>query len=382
MTNKKPLLLVVDDQIQNIELLEAFLTPQGYDIIRAQSGKEALAILSGNDIDLILLDVMMPGMDGFEVTRRVRENPSFQLLPIILVTALREIEDHVKGIEAGCDDFISKPVDKPELIARVRALLKVKAYHDLVQDYQNKMELEIKIRTQELQQSLTRTKAASLEIIQRLSIASEYKDEETGNHISRMSRYAAAVARRMGLDETMTEMVLSTAPMHDLGKIGIPDRILLKPAKLSPLEWEIMKRHTLIGAEILKGSEIELIRTGEMIARTHHEKWDGSGYPAGLRGEEIPLYGRITAIADVFDAMTSVRPYKEAFSVEKALDLIRDERGSHFDPAVVDAFFEILDEIRAIKQQYESCTQQEAEMLELHKLLSQYLENTTASYST
>jgi len=374
--------LVVDDQIQNIELLEAFLTPQGYDIIRAQSGKEALAILSGNDIDLILLDVMMPGMDGFEVTRRVRENPSFQLLPIILVTALREIEDHVKGIEAGCDDFISKPVDKPELIARVRALLKVKAYHDLVQDYQNKMELEIKIRTQELQQSLTRTKAASLEIIQRLSIASEYKDEETGNHISRMSRYAAAVARRMGLDETMTEMVLSTAPMHDLGKIGIPDRILLKPAKLSPLEWEIMKRHTLIGAEILKGSEIELIRTGEMIARTHHEKWDGSGYPAGLRGEEIPLYGRITAIADVFDAMTSVRPYKEAFSVEKALDLIRDERGSHFDPAVVDAFFEILDEIRAIKQQYESCTQQEAEMLELHKLLSQYLENTTASYST
>ena len=374
--------MVVDDQIQNIELLEAFLTPQGYDIIRAQSGKEALAILSGNDIDLILLDVMMPGMDGFEVTRRVRENPSFQLLPIILVTALREIEDHVKGIEAGCDDFISKPVDKPELIARVRALLKVKAYHDLVQDYQNKMELEIKIRTQELQQSLTRTKAASLEIIQRLSIASEYKDEETGNHISRMSRYAAAVARRMGLDETMTEMVLSTAPMHDLGKIGIPDRILLKPAKLSPLEWEIMKRHTLIGAEILKGSEIELIRTGEMIARTHHEKWDGSGYPAGLRGEEIPLYGRITAIADVFDAMTSVRPYKEAFSVEKALDLIRDERGSHFDPAVVDAFFEILDEIRAIKQQYESCTQQEAEMLELHKLLSQYLENTTASYST
>ena len=379
--NAKPIILVVDDQIPNIELLEAFLVPQGYDILRALNGEEALSTLSSNDIDLILLDVMMPGLDGFEVTRRVRENPAFRQLPIILVTALREMSDHVKGIEAGCDDFISKPIDKTELLARVRALLKVKAYHDLVDNYQKKLESDIELRTQELQQALAHTKEASLEIIQRLSTASECKDEATGNHISRMSHYAAAVARHMGLDEATTELILYAAPMHDLGKIGIPDRILLKPGKLSPLEWEIMKKHTLIGAEILKDSPIELLRAGEIIARTHHEKWNGSGYPAGLRGVEIPLYGRIVAIADVFDALTSVRPYKEAYSVEAALDILREGKGSHFDPEVVDAFFEILDEIRAIKQRYETSEQQEAEMIEFRSLLKQYLENTSWSYT-
>lgn len=380
MMKSKPILLAVDDQPQNIELLEAFLVPQGYDVLCACSGEEALAKLGENAIDLILLDVMMPGMDGFEVTRRVRENLSFRLLPIILVTALRDKDDHIKGIEAGCDDFLSKPIDKTELLARVRALLKVKAYHDLLNDYQRKLESDIATRTQELHQALADTKAASLEIIHRLSTATECKDETTGNHICRMSHFAAAVARQLGLDEAAVELILYAAPMHDLGKIGIPDRILLKPAKLSPLEWEIMKKHTLIGAEILKDSEIELLRVGEAIARTHHEKWDGSGYPAGLRGVEIPLYGRIVAIADVFDAMTSARPYKETFSVEEALDKIREGRGSHFDPDVVDAFFEILDEIRAIKQQYESSELQEAEMLAFRMLLSQYRENTSQSF--
>lgn len=370
-----PVILVVDDQIQNIELLEAFLIPQGYDILRAQSGDEALLKLKDHAIDLILLDVMMPGMDGFEVTRRVRENPAFRQLPIMLVTALREMDDHLKGVEAGCDDFISKPVDKVELLARVRALLKVKAYHDLIDDYQKKLEDEIATRTQELHQALADTKAASLEIIQRLSTASECKDEATGNHIIRMSRYAAAVAQQMGLDKTNVELILYAAPMHDLGKIGIPDRILLKPGKLSPLEWEIMKKHTLIGAEILKDSGLELLRVGEVIARTHHEKWDGSGYPAGLRGVEIPLYGRIVAIADVFDALTSVRPYKEAFSMETALDEIRRGKGTHFDPEVVEAFLEILDEIRSIKQLYESSELQEEEMLAYRALLDQYREN-------
>ena len=372
--NDKPVILAVDDQIQNIELLEAFLIPQGYQIIRASSGEEALSNLSG-EIDLILLDVMMPGMDGFEVTRRIRENPSFRLLPIILVTALRETEDHVKGIEAGCDDFISKPVDKIELIARVRALLKVKAYHDLTSAYQKKLESEIAIRTEELRRALEGTRAAALEIIQRLSAAAECKDEQTGYHIDRMSRYAAAVARQMGLNEAETELIQFAAPMHDLGKIGIPDKILLKPAKLSPLEWEIMKKHTLIGAEIMKDSQIELLQVGEVIARTHHEKWDGSGYPAGLSGEDIPLYGRIAAIADVFDALCSARPYKEAYPLEDALDVIRKGSGSHFDPAVVDAFFAILDEIQAIKLQYESSALQQAEMSEFKLLLSQYREH-------
>jgi putative two-component system response regulator len=348
----KPVILVVDDQPQNIELLEAHLVPQGYEIVTAANGEEALEKLSKSKIDLILLDVMMSGMDGFEVTRRVRQDNTHQLLPIILVTALRETEDRVKGIEAGCDDFISKPVDKVELLARVRSLLKVKAYNDLLSNYRKELESEVTRRTEELKQALERIKAASLETIYRLSMASEYKDKDTGAHIKRMSRYSAAVTRRMGLTESTIETILYAAPMHDLGKIGIPDLILLKPAKLDPVEWEIMKQHTVIGAKILKGSDAEFIRLGETIAISHHEKWDGSGYPNSLKGIEIPIAGRITAIADVFDALTSKRPYKEPFSVEKSLAIIREGRGSHFDPDVVDAFFSIQDEILTIKKQY------------------------------
>ncbi|MGD0020765.1 MAG: two-component system response regulator [Smithellaceae bacterium] len=354
----KPVILVVDDQPQNIELLEAHLVPQGYEIVTAVNGKEALEKLSGKQIDLILLDVMMPGMDGFEVTRRIRQDNTHRLLPIILVTALRETEARVKGIEAGCDDFISKPVDKMELLARVRSLLKVKAYNDLMSNYQKELESEVTRRTEELKQALEKIKAASLETIYRLSMAAEYKDKETGAHIKRMSRYAAAVTRRLGLTESTIETILYAAPMHDLGKIGIPDLILMKPAKLDPAEWEIMKQHTVIGAKILKGSDAEFIRLGETIAQHHHEKWDGSGYPNSLKGIEIPIAGRITAIADVFDALTSKRPYKERFSVEKSLAIIKEGRGSHFDPDVVDAFFAIQDEILTIKKQYGDDNQQ------------------------
>jgi putative two-component system response regulator len=349
----KPVILVVDDQPQNIELLEAYLVPEGYEILTAANGEEALGKLSGNQIDLILLDVMMPGMDGFEVTRRVRQNDSYRLLPIILVTALRETEDRVKGIEAGCDDFISKPVDKMELLARVRSLVKVKAYNDLMSNYRTELESEVTSRTEELKHALERIKADSLETIYRLSMASEYKDKETGAHIKRMSHYSAAVARRMGLDEKTIETILYSAPMHDLGKIGIADLILWKPAKLDPVEWEMMKQHSVIGAKILGGSNAEFIRMGESIAQCHHEKWDGSGYPNNLKGIEIPIAGRIAAIADVFDALTSKRPYKEPFSVEKSLAIIQEGRGSHFDPDVVDAFFAIQDEILMIKKRYD-----------------------------
>jgi putative two-component system response regulator len=354
---EKPVILVVDDQPQNIELLEAYLVPQGYEIVKAANGEEALGKLSDNQIDLILLDVKMPGMDGFEVTRRVRQDDKKRLLPIILVTALRETEDRVKGIEAGCDDFLSKPVDKMELLARVRSMLKVKAYNDLMSNYQKELESEVTGRTEELKHAFEKIKAASLETIYRLSMAAEYKDKETGAHIKRMSLYSAAVTRRMGLTESTIETILYAAPMHDLGKIGIPDLILMKPAKLDPVEWEIMKQHTVIGAKILQGSDAEFIRLGETIALSHHEKWDGSGYPNSLKGIEIPITGRITAIADVFDALTSKRPYKEPFSVEKSLAIIREGRGSHFDPDVADAFFAIQDEILTIKKQYDDDNQ-------------------------
>ena len=202
-------------------------------------------------------------------------------------------------------------------------------------------------------------------------MAAEYKDKETGAHIKRMSRYSAAVTCRLGLTENTIETILYAAPMHDLGKIGIPDLILMKSAKLDPVEWEIMKQHTVIGAKILKGSDAEFIRLGETIALSRHEKWDGSGYPNGLKGIEIPIAGRITAIADVFDALTSKRPYKKPFSVEKSLTIIREGRGSHFDPDVVDAFFAIQDEILAVKKQYGDDNQQAFDIPELKALLQQ-----------
>ncbi len=352
MKDKKTILLV-DDRPANIELLREFLVPQGYAVVEAGTGEEALVKLSGGRIDLILLDVMLPGMDGFEVARRIRRDNTNRLLPIILVTALQEKEDRVKGIDAGCDDFISKPVDYMELSARVRSLLRIKDYNDLLTNYRKELESEVAGRTGELKQAVERIKADALETVHRLSVASEYKDADTGAHIKRMSRYSAAIARRMGLDEKTVETILYAASMHDLGKLGIPDRILLKPAKLDPAEWEIMKQHSAIGAKILNGSDAEVIRAGETIARCHHEKWDGSGYPDRLKGPEIPIASRIAAIADVFDALTAKRPYKEPFSVGKSLAIIREGRGSHFDPAVVDAFFAIQDEILAIKKEYD-----------------------------
>ena len=368
----KTIILIVDDQPQNIELLEAYLAPQGYEIVKAANGEEALEKLSSNQIDLVLLDVMMPGIDGFEVTRRVRQGKTNQLLPIILVTALRETEDRIKGIEAGCDDFISKPIDKTELLARIRSLLKVKAYNDLMSNYRNELESEVTRRIAQLKQAYEMIKAASLDTIYRLSIASEYKDMDTGAHIKRVSRYSAAIARRMGLDEKTIETILYAAPMHDLGKIGIPDHILLKPAMLDPAEWEIMKTHTVIGAKILKGSDAEFIRLGEIIARSHHEKWDGSGYPDGLTGKDIPIAGRITAIADVFDALTSKRPYKDPFSVKDSLVIIKAGRGNHFDPDVVDAFFAIQDEILAIKKECDDDKQQASDIPIVKALSRQY----------
>jgi putative two-component system response regulator len=368
----KPVILVVDDQLQNVELLEAQLVPLGYEIIRAANGKDALTIITGNEIDLMLLDIMMPGMDGFEVIRRVRQGTKTRLLPIILVTALRETEDRIKGIEAGCDDFISKPVDKMELFARVRSLLKVKDYNDLMLNYRKELESEVTARTEQLKQALERIKTASLDTIYRLSVASEYKDKDTGAHIKRMSRYSVAVARRMGLDENTIETILYSAPMHDLGKIGIPDQILMKPAILDPAEWKIMKMHTVIGAKILQGSDAEFIKSGESIALSHHEKWDGSGYPNGVKGQEIPIAGRIVAIADVFDALTSKRPYKEPFTIEKSLAIVKEGRGTHFDPDVVDAFFDIQEEILNIKKQYNEDNQKSIELPNMKALLTQY----------
>ena len=351
---ENPIILVVDDQPQNIELLEAHLLPQGYGIITASSGEEALDKLVEHEIDLVLLDIMMPGMNGFDVTRLIRQDDRFRLLSIILITALWETEDRVKGIEAGCDDFITKPLDKMELLARVRSLLKVKAYNDLAKNFRNQLESEVSIITADLKQSVKRIKSDSLETIHRLSMVSDYKDKNDSAHINRMSLYSAVIARQLGLEEETIETLLYAACLHDLGKVAIPDIILQKPSKLNSEEWEIMKQHTIIGANILKGSNSAYINMGEIIAQHHHEKWDGSGYPHGLKGIEIPIVCRITALADVFDVLISKRPYKEAFTIDRAFSIIREERGKHFDPEVVDAFFAVEDKVLKIRKQYDA----------------------------
>jgi putative two-component system response regulator len=349
---KRSLILVVDDEDRNRRLMDALLVPLGYEVILASDGEEALRKVQETPPDVILLDIMMPGISGFDVARKLKENEETKIIPIVMVTALQDVENRIKAIEAGADDFLSKPVDKTELQARVHSLVQVKAYNDHIRNYQKELEAEVAKRTEELRKAFETIKTASLDTIYRLSRASEYKDEDTGAHIKRMSNYSAAVARQMGLSNETMETILYAAPMHDVGKIGIPDRILLKPGQLDPDEWKIMKQHAFIGGKILSGSDSGFLKLAEVIALTHHEKWDGSGYPIGLRGIAIPLAGRIAAIADVFDALLSRRPYKEPFPLEKSFAIIREGRDSHFDPDVVDAFFAIKGEILTIKEEY------------------------------
>ncbi|MFP5211778.1 MAG: two-component system response regulator, partial [Acidobacteriota bacterium] len=278
----KSRILVVDDERLNLVLMQNILEYQGYEVVLAQDGEEALRKVKELPPDVILLDVMMPRLNGFEVGARLKEDEDTRLIPVVMVTGLDDVEYRVKAMEAGADDFLTKPVDITELTARVRSLLKVKAYHDHMRDHQKQLETAIAERTEELRAATDQLrmvhenlKAASLDTIYRLSRAAEYRDEHTGAHLQRMSHYAAAIARRLGLADRVIEAILYAAPMHDVGKIGIPDRILLKQGKLTPEEWDIMKLHTVIGARILEGASQGFIKLAEVIARTHHEKWDG-----------------------------------------------------------------------------------------------------------
>ncbi len=354
--DKPKRILIVDDEELNRELLEDLIASFGHEPEMARDGIEALAMMK-LDIDLVLLDVMMPGMDGFEVAKRIRENVDFSDLPIIMVTALTSKEDRLRAVEAGANDFITKPIDKTELKVRTASLLKMKEAQDAIKRYKAELEKKVEQRTAELRLALQdtaeaqrKTHQAHLETIQRLAIAAEYKDEDTAAHIHRMSNYCAIIARGLHLSPSEQEIILHASPMHDVGKIGIADAILLKPDKLYEDEWDIIKQHSTIGYRILSGSSSELLQVGEIIALSHHEKWDGSGYPKGLVGENIHLFGRICAVADVFDALTSTRPYKKAFSNEKAYEILRESRGTHFDPKVLDVFFERLDEVVSIQK--------------------------------
>ncbi|MFC1943152.1 HD domain-containing phosphohydrolase [Chloroflexota bacterium] len=347
LNKMKPKIMVVDDEENIRRLMGGILTPAGYEVSFAENGIDALVAIERNPPDVILLDVKMPKMNGFEVARCLKADEGTKIIPIVMVSALSEVEDRVKAIEAGTEDFLSKPVDRNELLARVSSLLKVKEYNDYMLNHQKELEVEVIRSTQELSRAFKQIKLVSLDTIYRLSRAAEYRDDDTGEHIHRISYYSTSMARRMNLDEQFVEHILWASPMHDIGKIGIPDHILLKPDKLKPSEWEIMKQHTTMGAEILVDPRTDFVKLARTIALSHHEKWDGSGYPQGIKGSDIPLAARIVALADVFDALTSKRPYKDSFSFEKAMAIIQDGRGSHFDPQIVDSFFSIEDEIYA-----------------------------------
>jgi putative two-component system response regulator len=349
-TDGKSTILVVDDDDQVRSMMQALLGSLGYRTQIAEDGAEALEMVAASPPDLILMDATMPRMGGLEAVRRLKESEATRIIPIIMVTGLHDLEMKVRALEAGVDDFFPKPCERVELRARIASLLKVKASHDQSRRYQKDLEAEVEKRTRQLEDALRRQRTLSLEAIYRLSRVGEFRDEDTGAHLRRMSRYSAVVARCMGLAKRTIEAILYASPMHDVGKIGIPDQILLKPGKLEPHEMQIMRLHTTIGAQMLQGSAVDFLKLGEIIALTHHEKWDGTGYPRGLAGAKIPLAGCITAIADVFDALTTRRPYKEPFTVEKAFAIVREGREKHFHPEVVDAFFSITDEILRIRQ--------------------------------
>lgn len=335
-------ILIVDDEPANLKLLEKILGNQGYgECTLVQDAREVLPRYCELRPDLILLDINMPHIDGFGVMAQLQALDDPLLPPIVVLTAQPGREFLLKALDLGARDFVAKPFDRVELLMRVRNLLEAQLAARLLHDRHAVLEEMVRARTAELQET-------RLQVVRRLGRAAEYRDNETGVHIIRMSRCCALLAAGLGWSEADCELMLHASPMHDIGKIGIPDAILLKPGALSVEEWEVMKRHTLIGAELLDGDDSELFRMAREISLTHHEKWDGSGYPQGLAGEAIPQAGRIVAVADVFDALTSRRPYKAPWTVDEAVAFIRERAGSHFDPQVVAHFVAALPEILAI----------------------------------
>ena len=355
----KDTILVVDDTPGILSLMNSLLEGD-YNVKTASAGEKALKIAaSDSPPDLILLDVMMPGMDGYEVCRRLKRDPMTMHIPVIFFTALSETEDEKKGLELGAVDYVTKPISPAIVRARVKNHLALSAMHNFLRDKNDFLEQEVARRTREVMaiQDVTIMVLASL---------AETRDSETGHHIRRTQFYMKALAEKLRehprfawfLTDANINMLFKSAPLHDIGKVGIPDHILLKPGRLAPDEFEIMKTHTTLGrdaieqAEKLLGTEVEFLSCAKTIALSHQEKWDGSGYPQGLAGDDIPIAARLMAVADVYDAVISRRVYKEAVSHENAVQIMIESRGTHFDPDIIDAFVEIQEEFRTIAQRF------------------------------
>ena len=337
LSEDKQTILVVDDTPDNIDVLSAVLRPH-FKVKAAMKGAMALKIAAKQKPDLILLDVMMPDMDGYEVCRRLKQDANTASIPVIFVTAKTEIQDEQAGFDLGAVDYITKPISPPLVIARVKAQL-------ALYDQARHLESLVEKRTEELHK-------AHIEVIRRLGKAAEYKDNETGMHVIRMSYYSKFLAEKLEVSREWVELLHDAAPMHDIGKIGIPDNILLKPGRLDDDELKVMRKHAEYGAKIIGESDVPLLRLAREIAIYHHEKWDGTGYPNGIKGEDIPLSARIIAIADVYDALTSERPYKKAWTEADAVGLLQEQAGKHFDPKLVPLFIECLDQVREVQQRF------------------------------
>lgn len=359
MSENSRRVLVVDDDAEfrflHSELLKSF----GYHVDIASDGVEALALMSPK-VDLVVMDAAMPNMDGFEVARLVRGDPLVADIPIVMVTGLVGREDRLRAFDLGINDFINKPVDPNELRLRARWLVSLKVAQDEIKAHGRKLEETVEIRTRELRQALAEVHAARLkthqahmDTIHRLTLAGEYKDRDTADHVERIGRFSQVVARWMRLPQETVETIRHAAPMHDVGKLGIPDRILLKPGPLDDEEWAVMRSHTTIGAQILADSNSEVIQMGERIALGHHERWDGKGYPNGVAGEEIPLEARICSVVDVFDAMTVDRPYRKAVPNDEVVAMMVKDSGSHFDPDVLEVFLDAREEIESVQAEYD-----------------------------
>ncbi|MEO5346493.1 MAG: response regulator [Magnetococcus sp. YQC-9] len=329
-------ILIVDDQRLNLIVLRSLLKQHGYvNVTTVEDPREVEALWSRQRFDLMLLDLEMPHLPGIEVMKIVERIGQDPYLPILVITANTEESTRLEALEHGAQDFLNKPFNPSEVLSRIRNMLTVRLLY-------KRMEDKIQERTRQLHET-------RLEVIRCLGRAAEYRDNETGRHVIRIGQISAHLARVLGLSERHCDLILHATPMHDVGKIGIPDHILLKPGRLDVDEFEIIKTHAIIGGNILSGYREEPLVTARSIALTHHEKWDGSGYPNHLSGETIPIESRICAVADVFDALTSWRPYKHPWSVEEAMDYITNERGRHFDPRIVDVMLDNMDAIRTIK---------------------------------
>lgn len=356
----KQTILVVDDTPDNLFLVSNLLKDL-YSVKVANSGEKALKYLSETSLlpDLILLDIMMPVLSGYDVIKKIKENPHLNNIPVVFLTAKSSIQDEKMGLEFGASDYITKPISPPILLARVKTQLENKAAADFLKDHNEFLEKEIQKRTREIVaiQDVTIFVMASL---------AETRDNETGNHIRRTSNYVRVLAKKLQthpkfkeyLTDEMIHTLYKSAPLHDIGKIGIPDHILLKPGKLTPEEFEVMKTHTTLGKEAIEhaenqlGFQVDFLKTAKEIAYSHQEKYDGSGYPLGLKADEIPISARLMTVADVYDALISKRVYKESFDLNLAFRIMKEGRGTHFDPDMIDAFLEIKDEFEKIANSF------------------------------